>query len=161
MKWFEWAIVVAIGGVLVALLVPGIQWVADGDCIFPIRVIVFDAIANRPISGAHVTIFRAPPVTFEEIASARIQWHGSRETGPRDEAITDVTGGVVIDHRFRSIASHNRPTPHLQMSWEWVEVRAEGYGGVVVPVRLESRPVEEVRRDSELLVPIGLLPDRS
>jgi hypothetical protein len=80
--------------------------------------------------------------------------------GETEAAITASDGCAVLNNRFRTSTSSRRPTPHMHLGWAWVEVRAEGYGGAVVPVRHESRPTADVLQEPELLVPIGLLPVR-
>lgn len=72
-------------------------------------------------------------------------------------ACTD--GTAVVDVEFRTSASHERPASYVHLRWEWVQVRAEGYGGVVVPVRHESQPTTTVRKQNELVMTIGLLPE--
>ena len=160
LTWLEWAVVVLIAVVLIAFLTPGIQYVADCEHLFPVRVIVFDAAAAQPVSGAQVTILRAAPFSSEKMKSAPREITISPKPGHFQEAITDADGCALINCRFTTSASESRPTPHIHLGWAWVEVHAEGYGGVIVPVRHDSRPTAEVRRKSELLVPIGLFPNR-
>jgi len=40
----------------------------------------------------------------------------------------------------------------------WVHVQADGYGGIVVPVRHKSQPTAKLREMKELLVPVALMP---
>ena len=41
---------------------------------------------------------------------------------------------------------------------EWVQVEADGFGGVAVPVGYDERPTSEMRKDKQIIVSIGLIP---
>ena len=156
----EALVVAAIIVVLVALLLPATQWVADGSRKFPVRIYVFDASRKIPIEGAKVSLFRAPRIDGQ---SLRIPDWGYRAPGTSRlvaepfESLTNELGYVESTVEFMTSASSRQPTPHTHLTWVWVEVHAEEYGTVVVPVRYESEPTAQVREQGQLLVPIGLV----
>lgn len=159
----EWLVIAAIVALLIALLLPPVQWASSGDIDFPVRVLVFDAESSRPIAGAHVALLRVP--SWYEEQSDFLKDFDERFTSEfyfsdenPDRGVTDMNGQAVITYKFRTGASHQRPTPHAHTSWVWAAVRAEGYGGAVVQVRQESLPTPQLREQKELRVPISLLP---
>lgn len=157
----ESLLVIAIVAVLVALIVPSAQWASSGFLRAPVRVIVFDAASGEPIANARVAVFRAEPLSetnTSPVENRRYDVRLSPLISDTNRGVTGADGMAVIEHEFRTGANHDRPMPHVHLTWAWVEVRAEGYGGLVVPVRHETLPVESVRTQGELVVPIGLLP---
>jgi hypothetical protein len=70
---------------------------------------------------------------------------------------TEADGTVVIEFDFRTGASHTQPESRAHLSFYWVYVRANGFGGVFVPVRHNPLPTA-VLKQKELFVPIGLTP---
>ncbi len=154
----EWLAIILIVTVFVALLLPAAQWASSGDIEVPVRVLVFDAASATPIAGARVGIQRAPPWFDEEFLTQyreSLDLYG--DIRDADQEVTSNSGIAVIDYRFRTGASHQRPTPHAHTNWVWVAVQAEGYGGAVIPVRHESLPTPKLREQDELRIPIGLL----
>jgi len=154
-------VLVTIIAILVALLLPGAKWAADGSIEIPVRVRVFDAAEARPIQGAEVAIFRAPaPLPTFAIDEYRDRF--SREyleqVAAHDRHVTSNDGSVVIVHEFRTGASHKNPEFRAHLSWAWVMVVAQGYGTVVVPVRYESAPTNDIQKQGELFVAVGLMP---
>jgi hypothetical protein len=156
----ESLVLVTIIAILVALLLPGPQWAADGSIEVPVRVRVFDAAEARPIPAAEVAIFRAPP-PLPDFAIDQYRGRFSREyleqVAANNRHVTGNDGSVVIVHEFRTGASHKDPEFRAHVSWEWVMVSAKGYGTVVVPVRYESAPTKDVREQGELFVAVGLM----
>ncbi len=100
----EWAIVVVIVLVLLALLVPNVRWVADGERSHPVRVFVFDASNDRPIVGARVTIFHAAPLSSVETMSKR-----SKGSPPSGTAIPKTRSPLRTG--VRSSSTDSRPAP--------------------------------------------------
>jgi hypothetical protein len=153
----ELLVVIAIVAVIVALVLPPVKWAASGSIRFPVRVLVFDAVRGIPIENAHVGIFRAPPLLdLKFLAGEPDTYDPKKFVRDDDVGTTDASGSVVIDYEFRTGANHERPTSHAHLRWAWVHVQADGYGGVVVPVRHESLPTKTLREQKELLVPVGL-----
>ena len=159
----ESLVLVSIIAILVALLLPGAEWAADGPIEVPVRVRVFDAAEARRIPSAEVAIFRAPP-PLPDFAIDEYRGRFSREyleqVSANDPHVTGDDGSVVIVHEFRTGASHKNPEFRAHLSWEWVMVSAKGYGTVVVPVRYESAPTKVIREQGELFVAVGLMPTR-
>lgn len=147
--------VAAVIAVLAAILIPATQWVADGWIEFPVRVFVFDANELTPVANAQITIFRSPPLSSPHVLTENREFWDLG--GRAAEGVTDKTGSTRIEHQFTTSASHNRPVSHVHVHWAWAKVTADGYGGVVVPVSTESIPTKELRKRTELTVPIGLI----
>lgn len=157
----EWLMIVTILAILAALLLPPVQWVSDGDIRIPVRVFVFDAKAAKPLSQAHVIIFRAPPLTDAKLLSEFPERYDPAQPERLYgvfEGATGADGMAVIESTFSVSASHRNPVPQAHTSWAWVAVQAKGYGSVVVPVSYESQPTAELRKRGELPVTVGLLP---
>jgi hypothetical protein len=154
----ELLVVVATITILLALILPATQWAARGDIRLPVRVLVFDAARGRPIANAHVGIFRAPPIrglkSFEETPD---QYDPRNHVRGEDSGTTGADGAVVIEYEFRTGANHERPTMYAHLTWAWVSVQAEGFGSIVVPVRYESQPTATLRKQTELLISVGLM----
>lgn len=157
----EWLVVAGIVVCLIALLLPAAQWASSGDIEAPVRVLVFDAKSATPISGARVGILRGAPWYDDEFAAHYRDYvtpgvfDGIVET---NQGVTNTDGQIVIIYKFRTGASHKRPTPHAHTSWVWVAVQADGFGGAVVQLRQESVPTRQLREQKELRLPIGLMP---
>ena len=163
----ECLVALAIIAALAALIRPGMQWASSGSIRVPVRVFVFDATHGMPIADARVAIFRAPPL----FGSNSLEDHRNRynptsfdQMSPVGEGFgkgtTEADGTVVIEYDFRTGASHRRPEPHAHLEYAWVHIHAVGLGGVVVPVRHESQPTATMRKQKELLVPVGLIRGR-
>ncbi len=155
----ESLLVIAIILLLTAALLPGLKWASSGEIRFPVRVLVFDAIRGMPIANADVKFFRAPPLTDSKSLEAyRDRFDPKTRNSSGDRSVTDADGAVVIDFKFTTGANHERPTPHAHVRYAWVHVQAEGFGGVVVPVRQDSMSTASLREQKELLVTVGLIP---
>lgn len=157
----EWLLLIAIAAILIALIIPSVEWAADGSMRFPVRVLVFDATSGMPIANAGVTVFRAPPLADWNPLEKNRDRYNPRNLDRMPASASGTTGAdgaVVMDTGFETGASHKRPTSHAKVSWIWVYVHAEGYGAVVVPARHDSQPVAQLKEQKELLVPIGLVP---
>ena len=163
----DWVIVVAIIGVLIALLVPDAQWVSDGEIDVPVRVLVFDAKQAVPIPNARAVIARATFWVDDDFLKDFHERFPDIETLERDlndglkglgQGQTSEDGSVTIPFRFRTNASNKNPETKAHVGWAWIAVRAEGYAGVVIPVGNESVPTKKLRQQKELRVPIGLMP---
>ena len=154
----EWLAIVAIIVVLVALLIPPVQWASSGDIEFPVRVRVFDAATAEPIAGARVAVIRGPHVA-SELESYRDFFPGDwfDHLTPEKQGLTGADGSAVVVYTFKTGASNRNPTPRAHLGNAWAVVKSKGYGGTAVPVRHNSIPTSELRRQNELLVLIGLL----
>jgi hypothetical protein len=71
---------------------------------------------------------------------------------------TDAAGSTIIEYEFGTSASHEHPSPRAHLMNYSVQVEADGFGGVVVPVGNDERQTSEMRKDGEVVVSIGLLP---
>jgi hypothetical protein len=163
-------VLVAIAGVLTALLVPDAQWVSDGDIDIPVRVLVFDAKRAVPIPNARVVVARATSWTDDGFLKDFRERFPDIELLDRDlndglkglgQGQTSEDGTVTIPFRFRTNASNESPVTRAHVGWAWIAVQAEGYAGVVIPVGNESVPTKKLREQKELRVPIGLMPIRN
>lgn len=155
----EWLVVIAIVAVMVAMLLSGEQWASSGSIRFPVRVLVFDAAHGTPIANARIGIFRARPLyDSKSLEEERDRYDPKNRIRNTDYGTTDADGTVVIEHEFTTGANHLRPATHAHLGRAWVHVLAEGYGGVVVPVRHDSQPTATLREQKELVVPVGLMP---
>ena len=165
MKWhfrrltlLEWLVVIAIVAVVILLLIPAVKWAADGDIRFPVRVFVFDAAHGTPIANAQVGVFRAPSrPDVRSLEAGRDSYDPKIRVRDSDSGTTDAGGAVVINNEFTTGANYLRPTMYAHLRGTWVHVQADGYGGVVVPVRHDSLPTATLREQKELLVPVGLM----
>jgi len=143
------------------LLVPQQKWAASGDIRVPVRVFVFDAVRGRPLPEARVAIFWAPPLidsnTFDAV---RDHYDPHQRVGRAIDLwqTTTADGTVLIEQIFRTGANYERPEMWAHLRWYWVCVQADGYGGVVVPLRHDSQPTATLRKQAELMVPVGLMP---
>lgn len=156
----EILLIVAIVAVLLGLLLPETQWVADGTIEVPVRVLVFDAGSALPIEHAEVAIFRCGPWLDDEfLKEFREDW----TPGMLDDvenpvrAISDAKGEAIITYRFNTSCSNKNPTPRAATSLRWVAVRAPGHGGATVQLRATSTPTAELRANQGLKLAVGLL----
>jgi len=155
----EWLVMLAIIAVVVALIVPAGKWAASGDIRFPVRVFVFDAAHGTPIANARVGIFWAGPWhPSKRLDEQPDQYDPRRRVREEFSGVTVTDGTVVINYEFRTGANYVRPTMYAHVNFAWVHVQADGYGGVVVPVRHDSLPTSTLREQKELIVPVGLMP---
>ena len=155
----EALVLLAIGAVLVALLLPTPKWAASGSMQLPVRVVVFDALHGTPIAGAKVTAFRGSAFDESRLLDENRDQYDRWKSGGWEgmpSVFTDADGAALIECEFPTSSNYERPTPHAHPQGTWVEVRAEGYGGVVIPVRHSSYPTQTLREQKELLVPVGL-----
>jgi len=146
----ETLILLAIAVAAVGLLIPETPWASSGEIKIPVQVHVFDAETMAGIPEAQVAIVRGSSVKTADADAAPYL------DRVRQFARTSAQGDVEIPHAFRTGASHNRPQPHAHLSMEWVVVIAEGYGGVVVPVRHSSEPTSSLKENGVLPVEVGL-----
>ena len=155
----ELLVLIAIIAVVVALILPATKWAASGNIRFPVRVLVFDAVGGRPIANAHVGIFRAAPLYDLKSLEERPDDYSPRNRVRDDDSgATSADGAVVINYEFTTGANYERPTMSAHLRWAWVNVKAEGSGNIVVPVRYESQPTATLRTQREILVSVGLIP---
>lgn len=160
----EWLVRITIVSILAALLLPPVQWVSDGYLRISVRVFVFDAKAAKPLSQAHVKLFRAPPLTDAKLLSEFPERYDPDQPERLYGVVEGVTGadGIeVIEYEFSVSASHRNPVSQAHTSWAWVAVQAKGYGSIIVPLSYESLPTAELKRQGELPVTVGLLPTES
>jgi hypothetical protein len=159
----ESLVLVTIIAILVALLLPGPQWAADGSIEVPVRVRVFDVATAQPIAAADVVPFRGPwrdePFSIDEYRD----WFPHEN--PRLAELgkhykSDKNGTVVVPSECPTTASHKHPDPVAHVPGWWLMVSAEGYGATVLPVRYESVPTRVIDERGELLVTVGLMAAR-
>lgn len=159
----EWLIFATVVAILVALILPGVEWAASGEIDVPVRVVVFDALKTLPIEDARIDIVRALPADADfdvsELHNSIAARLAELESGDAI-AKTDSKGSATIVSNFTTGASHTRPKAHAHMNWYWVLVSAKGYGSVAVPLRYESIPTEQLREQEFLPVSVGLAPQQ-
>jgi hypothetical protein len=156
----ETLVLIAFVAVLVALILPPAKWAASGSIRIPVRVLVFDASEGKPIANAHVAVFWAPSLlNFKQLEAERDLYDSKRRVREGNGGTKYTDGTAIIEYEFRTGANYERPTMYADLRSAWVRVHAEGYGGVVVPVRHESLPTKTLREQKELLVPVGLTRD--
>jgi hypothetical protein len=163
----EWLVVAAIAAVLIALLVPPVQW-ADGSIKVPVKVVVFNPETGQPVQDARVAIVRGLPASEEfSLADHRERLSGLRELlvagdlGTLNGSVgagTGRDGTVTLDVEFRTGASHRNPVPRAHTRWYWVLVSADRCGTVAVPLRYESLTTKQLREQQTLSAYVGLLP---
>lgn len=147
-------------GALIAVLYPSEQWAASGEIRVPVRVLVFDAVNDQPITGARVGIFHAMALFGPADIEANRRGFSTAARGELPAELLGSTGEkgeFVLEYRFRQSSSSNHPTSRVHANRVWVIVRADDYGGVLVPVSAGAVPSETVRNDGEIVVPIGLV----
>ncbi len=152
-------IVIALMAILVVIVFPMIPWASSGSIRFPVRVFVFDATLRTPISEADVAVFNSPPVLGANSLSSEGRIYRADRFELSTDSVRSVTGTdgmAVLDFEFRTSANNTRPAPEVHTRWAWVEVHADGYGTVVIPVRHDSMKADDLQKFGELLVPVGL-----
>ena len=153
----EVLVLIAIVSCVIAILIPQVKWASSGSITVPVWVMVFDAEHDRPIPNARVSIFRAPPLynlkTLEnERGPLNAGWAGIPVEG-----VTDTDGLATIETTFNTGANYEYPEMKAHLNYYWTKIEAEGFGGVVVPVRYESARSKPMRNGG-LRLTIGLLP---
>ena len=151
----EALVVIAIITATIALLLPEVKWAASGDITVPVKVMVFDAVRDRPIPGARVEIFRAFPIY--DLKSLKDDQGPMNRSWRHVEGTTNAAGEAIIETKFTTGANHERPEMYAHLSFYWAKIEADGYGGVVIPVRHEGVPSKHLR-NGELRMTVGLLP---
>lgn len=158
----DWIVLVVICAVILALIIPKTKWASSGSLQVPVKIMVFDLSTGSPIPHAQVTLFRAPPVhglqAFLEDHDRYRPAHYKGFVHELQRGETDLQGSATIGYEFRTGANYENPAPRAHTNWVWVEVRAAGYGVVVVPIRHESLATSGIKERGELAVPIGLEP---
>ena len=162
----EILVVIAIIAVLIALLLPEAQWVADGTREFPVRIFVFDAERGEPVPGAEVAVIsrgvfkvysveRAPQAAQELVP---LQDHLDLVPASQ-KGHTDEQGIASLIVEVRTSSSNKHPQPRAYPGHNWVVVSAPGFGGVVFPLSQEPVLTSELRERGGFLVPIGIMRD--
>ncbi len=164
----EWLAVVAIIAILIALLVPPVQWASSGSIRIPVQVVVFNPETGEAVQDARVAIVRGLPAGEEfSLADHRERLSGLKELlaagdiGALNGSVgagTGSDGTVTLDVEFRTEASHKNPVPRAHTRWYWVLVSADRHGTVAVPLRYESLTTKQLREQKTLLAYVGLLP---
>ena len=164
----EWAVIVVIVVILIALLLPEPHYVWDGDRVLPVLVEVYDATTGQPIAGTRVTIFKARFLTAGDTESRSVvdfdvhEWTSPKWTSNRIEhGTTNADGWVRLQHKFDASGSYDGRTKsaNVFLSTARVCVTADGYGGVVVPVRHGDGRIKDYVEDGrwkDVYVQIGL-----
>ncbi|MCA8991267.1 MAG: hypothetical protein KDA88_04775 [Planctomycetaceae bacterium] len=157
-KLIHWLLITAIVVVLVALLIPQAKWASDGEITVLVVVTVFDAATANPIQGARVAVLRG---TDAELSDENRDWLDrisyDVETLDENGVTTDIRGKAEVETVFRTSASNVHPGGRAHTDFYWVLVSADGYGGVVVPVRYQSIESHVLREKGNLPVSIGLI----
>jgi 5-hydroxyisourate hydrolase-like protein (transthyretin family) len=115
----RWKILVASGVAMLLLvgllLLARIQWV--GSHVASLSVRVLDSRTGQPIAGAAVRVFRTPDSI------------DSKDIRALSEDRTDADGLVRLDHIFGAGGTDSlySKTGYLYLSYETLEVHAEGY----------------------------------
>jgi hypothetical protein len=158
----EWAVIVLIVVILFTLLWPATESAWSGTRVVPVLVEVFDATTGKPVAGARVSIVRSripdPKERYKEQFPAEI--HDINVDG-LDHGVTDESGRVRIKHQFRSGGGQHGTVTNswVFLNGGWVCVEADGFGGVVVPVRHEDTRTADVIKNGQfqdVYVVIGL-----
>ena len=162
LKLVEILVVIAIVAVLIALLLPPVEWVSDGTRVLPVRVFVFDPQTGRPIPGAKIALSRGmgmrQPDQSPEIAKQFSGLSDWKYLGfPKQTAQTDVQGFATVPFEFSVSASRKHPTPRAFPGKCWILVQADGYGRVLVTPGHLAVEVQDVQNVGGFLVPVGLL----
>ncbi len=159
----EWLICIVMIAIVIALVVPAQQWAGNGTLRIPVHVLVFDFSTGEAIEGARVSIVRAsPPTSADVIRQYPQRFSAASENASQTEStnITGEDGTVVIDHEFRTGASHRSPDFRAHLQGEWVVVAAPGYPSVTVQVRPEPQLTRELRKQGKIDMTIGLKPSQ-
>lgn len=153
-------IVVTLFAIAVIIVLPNLPWSTSGEIHVPVRIFVFDATRRLPIAAAKVAVFRSPPVLGPNSLAADDRDYRPNPAAPIADTVRSTTGAdgmAVIEFDFKTSANNRRPQAQAHTRWVWLEIYAEGYGTVVIPVRHDSTPIAELRKQGELLVPVGLV----
>jgi hypothetical protein len=159
----EWLVIAVIIAILVALVVPDVEWASSGTIVVPVHVVVFDGKTMLPLADAVVGIVWAPPASGdstldkyrEPFSSAWIAM-ARGEFGSR----TGADGSVTIEFEFPTGASHVNPESRAHTRWYWLLVSSKENGAAVVPLRYESISTKSLREQRMLQAYVGLLDRR-
>ncbi|MBX3442335.1 MAG: hypothetical protein KF774_08000 [Planctomyces sp.] len=151
-------IVLTVAAIILALALPDAQRASSGSVRVPVRVRVFEAESIEPIAGARIRVVRAFPPGDDSFAPENRERLAAavRSVLDGEGERTDADGQVVVDCEVPAGASHKRPAPHAHVRGTWVIAAADGYGGVTIPLRMDSVSTECIREAGELFVSIGL-----
>ena len=162
----EMLVVIAIVVVLLAILIPEAQWVADGTRDFPVRIFVFDAERGEPVPDAEVAVISRGVFKVYSVERAP---QAAKELVPLQDHLdlvpasqrghTDEQGIASLIVEVRTSASNRNPQPRAFPGHNWVVVSAPGFRGVVFPLGQESVLTSELRERGGFLVPIGIVSD--
>lgn len=147
----EWLILTAVITVLIALLLPEVQWASSGFITIPVEVTVFDSESGEPIENASVYIVRSSPGSVKD----DLPRLGSLASGEGNT--TNESGMVTVQCNFSTGANNRRPEPHAHTNFCSLVVGADGYDTVVVPVREHSIPTSILQEKGRLPVRVGLV----
>ena len=157
-----WILLIAV--ILAFLLIPEVEYVADGERELPVRVFVFDVDSGEPIRGADVAVYSARGLyRIEDCAERAKDFTGLMDyvkTMPADKkGQTDEHGLITLQEVFRSGSSNKHPNTRVFPARCWVIVTAANFSGVVVSLGREDVEYGEVKRGGGFLVPIGIMRD--
>jgi hypothetical protein len=168
LRWWQkltrWEIllsIVAVIAVLIALLLPPVQWASDGTRVLPVRVFVFDPDSGQPIPGAKVFLSRGLGM-FESTQGPEIagQFGSSKDWSdlvkPDQQGITNNEGLASVNFEFRVTASNLHPQPKLSPAKCWIRIEAPGYGTAMVTPGSIVVEVQKATEAGGFLVPVGL-----
>lgn len=154
---FDWLVVIAVVAVLIAVLMPPVQWASSGEIKVPVQVQVLDERSGIPVVGAAVALFRSPPPESNASRSFEGELPLAIFDGDENPYLTtsDVNGLATITYPFRTGANHERPESHAHTRWVWVAVRAEKNRDAVVQVRQNSLPTAQLKQLKVLQVSVA------
>ena len=163
---FEMLWIVFVVVILAVLLIPDVEYVADGTREFPVRVFVFDVERGEPIPDAEVAVisrgvFRAYSIErAQEAAKELVPLQDHLDFVPASQkGHTDEQGIASLVVEVRTQSSHRHPQPRAYPGHNWVVVSAPGFRGVVFPLSQEPVLTSELRERGGFLVPIGIMRD--
>lgn len=155
----EWGVIAVIIAILVALMLPDVEWASSGTVVAPVHVVVFDGKTMLPIADAVVGIVRAAPAAgdlalddYRETFMSAWSAMAEGESGSR----TGSDGSVTIEFEFPTSASHENPEARAHTRWYWLLVSSKEYGAAVMPLRYESITTKSLQQQKVLQAYVGL-----
>jgi hypothetical protein len=155
----EWLLIAGIASILMAILMPEARWASDGSVQLPVQVFVFDLERRVPIENARVMLIRGEQIRDLTTLAAPSNLFPRQPFDPLPPeygASTDATGSTTIEHQFHTGASHKHPVTRAFLEQVWVQLEANGYGRVAIPIRHESQPVAVLKKQGPIIVQLGL-----
>ena len=162
----EMLVLTVIAVILGLLLIPEVQYAADGERELPVRVFVFNVDTGEPVPDAEVAVITRGPrgvYSVEDTQEAAKQFVPLQDhldfVPATQKGRTNEQGMVSLQAVFRSGSSHKHPNTRVFPAKCWVVVSGHGFRGVVISMGREAVEVGEVKRGGGFLVPIGIMRD--